>query len=494
MQGFWILWTGVVAVLLTTGLRAEDGAQAARLSSVDGQVRLLQGDQVLAESAIPNTPIFEGTRVVTENDGRAEVQFQDGSLARISPGSSMTISVLRGQGNGAETEIEMEGGLGYFELQSPDQSGNLRVRFGQNVVTASGFTVLRINLDNAPGELAVFAGNAHLEIGNVEHGLALDLHGGESVALNGGDPARYRFSESIEPDSWDSWNADRDQALTAESTNRTAAVESFDNGKNPAWGDLDANGNWYNVPGQGFVWSPYDGASAGWDPYGSGHWMWTPRFGYIWVSGYSWGYMPFQCGAWNFYDGFGWGWAPGMGGCNPWWNGGYYQPNIGIAYGGYIPPLRPHFPIHGRGGGGGRNGPRPLIAVNRLPNHGVGQAIVAQRNTPLVIGGQRVLPLRPIPMGEQAHRSESGFLNSPRPTYSQRDPSQSGNLLRQGYGQGLPGNPGPRPGYTSQQGNPRSANGNGFNGASGSSGAGHWTAPAGSHAYTGGGSSGGGVA
>ena len=181
-----------------------------------------------------------------------------------------------------------------------------------------------------------------------------------------------------------------------------------------------------------------------------------------------------------------------MGGCNPWWNGGYYQPNIGIAYGGYIPPLRPHFPIHGRGGGGGRNGPRPLIAVNRLPNHGVGQAIVAQRNTPLVIGGQRVLPLRPIPMGEQAHRSESGFLNSPRPTYSQRDPSQSGNLLRQGYGQGLPGNPGPRPGYTSQQGNPRSANGNGFNGASGSSGAGHWTAPAGSHAYTGGGSSGGG--
>jgi hypothetical protein len=31
-------------------------------------------------------------------------------------------------------------------------------------------------------------------------------------------------------------------------------------------------------------------------PYGNGYWMWTPRFGYIWVSGYSWGYMPYQCG------------------------------------------------------------------------------------------------------------------------------------------------------------------------------------------------------
>ena len=57
--------------------------------------------------------------------------------------------------------------------------------------------------------------------------------------------------------------------------------------------------------------------------------MWTPGYGYLWVSGYPWGYMPFQCGAWNFYDGFGWGWAPGMGGCRPWWGMGFYGgPNL----------------------------------------------------------------------------------------------------------------------------------------------------------------------
>jgi hypothetical protein len=45
--------------------------------------------------------------------------------------------------------------------------------------------------------------------------------------------------------------------------------------------------------------------------------MWTPGYGYIWVSGYEWGYTPFQCGTWNYYDAFGWGWAPGLADAGP---------------------------------------------------------------------------------------------------------------------------------------------------------------------------------
>jgi hypothetical protein len=59
------------------------------------------------------------------------------------------------------------------------------VKFADACSDGSGVTVLRVNLDNAPGELAVFSGNAHLERGNA---LSLDVHGGESVALNGNDP------------------------------------------------------------------------------------------------------------------------------------------------------------------------------------------------------------------------------------------------------------------------------------------------------------------
>src|SRR5208337_4976086 len=213
----------------------------------------------------------------------------------------LALTVLRGQGGTGDAEIALEGGLGYFELQGSGQAGPIRVRFGDSVVTASGLTVLRINLDNPSGELAVFSGNAHVERGNV---LTLELHGGESVAMNAADPGRYELAESIEPDSWDAWNSDRDQDLTAQAAARTGAVNGLEDSGNPAWNDLDANGNWYNVPDQGSIWSPYEAANPDWDPYGNGYWMSTPLFGNNWVSGYGWGYLPFQCGLWNYYNNF----------------------------------------------------------------------------------------------------------------------------------------------------------------------------------------------
>jgi ferric-dicitrate binding protein FerR (iron transport regulator) len=403
------LWMG----LASNAALADDAAgpaRAVRLASVDGQVRIAQGVEVLADQAVANTPLFEGTRVVTQEDGRAEIQLEDGSVARLSPNSALTLAVLRGQGSSGEAEIVMENGLGYFEVQGGGQAGTIKIRFGGCMVTVSGYTVLRVNLDNPPGELAVFSGNAHLERGSA---LAVDLHGGESVMLNGSDAARYELNESIEPDSWDSWNSDRDQMLTAEAASKTAATKEYADSGNPAWNDLDANGSWYSLPGQGNIWSPYAASDPGFDPYGSGYWMWTPRFGYIWVSNYSWGYMPFQCGMWNYYDSFGWGWMPGMGGCMPWWGGlggGYMGPNIGIGFGGYRPPLPPHRrprPISP----GGRFEVTPLVAVNRRPAIGSGAPPLRNRTGAVVIAGQTVQPIRPLNPRPVYDHSASAFVN-----------------------------------------------------------------------------------
>jgi hypothetical protein len=431
----WLAALAVATVLLLPAALADDAARAvsaARLSSVDGQVQISQGNQVIADQAVANAPLFEGTRVATAEDGRAEVQFEDGSVARLSPNSSLTLTVLRGQGGVGDTEIMLNTGLGYFELRGagsagqPSQAGT-RIRFGDSVVTAGGFTVLRINLDNQPGELAVFSGNAHMERGSA---LAVDLHGGESVALNGADPSHYDLSESIEPDSWDTWNSDRDQVLAAEGSSRTAATQGFADSGNPAWNDLDANGNWYNVPGQGNIWSPYDASDTGFDPYGSGYWMWTPGYGDVWVSGYSWGYLPYQCGSWNFYDGFGWGWAPGMGGCAPWWGAGYYGLNIGLIPGGYRPPHRPINP--------GRPGrPHPLLAVSRQPVGGVGGLPLRDRAGTVVIAGHAVQAIRPLSPRPQYERSASGFVN--RTVVTTAGGSRTVTVTGPSYGTSRPG-------------------------------------------------------
>jgi len=81
-------------------------------------------------------------------------------VARLSPNSSVTLTVLRGAGSNGEAQITLEGGLGYFELQGGTLSGTIKVGFGDSVATASGFTVMRINLDT-PRESWLFSQGTH---------------------------------------------------------------------------------------------------------------------------------------------------------------------------------------------------------------------------------------------------------------------------------------------------------------------------------------------
>jgi len=434
-----VLVAMVLGVGLAPALHADDGdgngqpGRAVRLSSVDGPVQIVQGGQVLADQAIANTPLFEGTQLNTGDNGRAEVQFEDGSVARIPPQSSLTLSVLR---PGGETEILLSSGMGYFELQGGSQGSPMRVRFGSDVVTASGFTVLRVKLDDGPPSLAVFSGNAHLE----GAGGSVDLHGGESLAVNGPNPADSSVAESIEPDSWDAWNSDRDQALTASETAPSDA--NLPQSNNPAWGDLSANGTWYDVPGTGSIWSPYEASNSGWDPYGTGSWMYTPGYGYVWVSGEPWGYMPYQCGAWNYYDAVGWGWAPG--GCQTWWGGGYggggWIFTVGAIPRWYKLPVRPPGPPRPRDPHpvlrAHSVGPAPMIPIHRtMPVQGTALP-PRDRATPVNIGGTVASPMRPEPVRTmfnhqpapgQGNRTVTGPPERPVYSHGQQTSPERGN-------------------------------------------------------------------
>lgn len=320
MKRTWMA-AGVAAVILWTaqGLQAENAAGAARLSNVDGQVQVMQNGQTVSSQALQNMPLFALMQVSTASDGKAEIQFEDGSVARIAPNSVMTLMALNGP-NGAE--VALNRGLGYFEVPT-GSTGQLRVRFGASTATAASGTVLRLRMDTPPGDLAVFAGQAHLDrVG----GTTVDLQTGESVTLDASTAGGFRRSESIESDSWDAWNQDRDQALNSEATQQTdtSANVTGNTAPNPAWSTLDANGVWYQMPDGNYVWSPYEASSADWDPYGCGHWVWTPGYGYVWVSCEQWGFLPYMCGSWSYYSGFGWGWEPGLGaGCGGGWGMGY---------------------------------------------------------------------------------------------------------------------------------------------------------------------------
>ena len=57
----------------------------ARVSFVQGSVQLLAGQGTNFQQAVMNMPVLDGSRLQTGGDGQAEVEFGDGSVARLTP-------------------------------------------------------------------------------------------------------------------------------------------------------------------------------------------------------------------------------------------------------------------------------------------------------------------------------------------------------------------------------------------------------------------------
>lgn len=341
--------------------------RAVRISDVEGQVKIYEGDEVAFDQAQPNMPAVEGMRLVTGDNGRFEVEFEDGSVARVTPDSSIRLTQLRRNADGSTvTHIDALTGLSYFELNG--RGGEYSVHFGTDTATPVQSAVFRIALDTAPSQLAVMHGAVHVDDGL---GLSMDVHPSQTFQTDPQQPGEFTIAQSVAAESWDQWNSDRDEALARLETSETTARASSGNADNPAWNDLDYYGNWYDLPGYGQVWSPSN-VSANWDPFGVGAWGYYQGMGYTWISGYPWGWWPYHCGAWNYMNGNGWFWMPGNCGFGFYGNGWYPYSTVWNVPPGYAPPGRPFAPPHPRGGPIHHPGnPRPvsIIAVNRGPQN-----------------------------------------------------------------------------------------------------------------------------
>ena len=366
---------------------SQSSVRAVRLSDVEGQVQVYQGDEVDFSQAQPNMPAVEGMRFVTGDNGRLEIEFEDGSVARVTPNSSIRLAQLRRNPDGdTVTEIDALSGLSYYELN--DRAGQTFVRFGRDTATPDGSAVFRIGQDTVPNELAVMHGSVHVSDGQ---SVDSDVHPNQTFQTDPQQAGPYTIAQSITSDSWDQWNSDRDQALAELESSETTARASSGNPDDSAWNDLDYYGSWYSVPGYGQVWSP-NGVDASWDPFGSGYWGYYPSFGYTWISNYPWGWWPYHCGAWDFVNGWGWVWVPGNCGWGLWGAGWYPYATVWRVPPGYVLPRRPpnrpgHYP-------GPR--PQPLIAVNRGPQFTAPfRSVNGPRPAPrtLQFGGKVISPL-----------------------------------------------------------------------------------------------------
>src|SRR5262249_26051602 len=288
-------------------------ARIVRISYVDGEVRIDHGSGY--ESASMNVPVTEHNWLQTRSDGWAEVQLEDGSLVRLAPDTVIAFTELsRFSSGGTLTTIDLDQGEAEFKVSKRDDSEfHVTVKKKTIVLEHSGsFRVISTNAD--PLEVVVWKGE--VTVRDSDSGGEVAVKKNETFVLDATDPAlsRYALDRGAQADELDQWSKQRDDYLSTYASGRGYFQSPYQYGS----GDLSYYGQYFNDPAYGTLWQP-TGMGLGWDPFMNGYWIYSPGFGYTWVSAYPWGWLPYRYGNWVFINGRGWCWEPG--GWNRWHTG-----------------------------------------------------------------------------------------------------------------------------------------------------------------------------
>ena len=326
----WLLPFALAAsiCLLTVSSLADSQARIVRLSLVDGEVQIDRNAGQGFEQAFLNLPITQGAKLRTGPGARAEVEFEDGSTLRMTPGTVVEFPGLALHDSGARaSSVNLQQGTAYLNFKGR-KGEEFALGFGSEKLALTRPAHLRVELKDTTATLAVFKGDVDVEgpSGRVEvekkRSAIFDLAEGRSTLAN-----------NLEPDPYDDWDKQQDQYQQRYSL----ASNSF-SPYGYGTSDLNYYGSFYNLPGYGLMWQPYL-VGAGWDPFMNGAWMWYPGSGYTWVSAYPWGWMPYRYGCWVFVPSGGWFWQPG----STWagWNTGPHIVNAPPSFAVAKPPARP---------------------------------------------------------------------------------------------------------------------------------------------------------
>ena len=107
----------LAAAFLVVSASAESKARIVRLSEVQGTVQIDRAAGDGFEKAFINLPVIEGSKLKTGKDGRAEVEFEDGSALRLAPDSEVDFTRLALGDDGQKlSTVQLVSGTVYANL------------------------------------------------------------------------------------------------------------------------------------------------------------------------------------------------------------------------------------------------------------------------------------------------------------------------------------------------------------------------------------------
>lgn len=326
----------VVSLILCGAYAVADShARIVRLSYVDGDVQIDKADSHGFVSAYTNMPVVHQGKVWAR-DGMAEVEFEDGSSIRLTPDTILNFNNLSLDADGRHNStVELTQGTAYFDihLHAPD---SFQVQVGREQIALTKAAHFRVFNNRQQSDVAVFGGQV-----SVASGLSspVTVAKGETIHFDRDDSDRYDLAKGIDVENYDSWDTDRmqhDQSVS------TAAI----------WNGGGNSSSSTYIPGYGLTW----GAGSLPIAYPFGGSCWGNGFGSPFLTGYSWGFSPYNYGFYS--DPYGYGCAtPGS-----YWNNGVIFVPIQNA------------PFHFHPAVGPRHGPGVILGNNgftpRVPHHG----------------------------------------------------------------------------------------------------------------------------
>jgi hypothetical protein len=298
--------TALVLIMTSVGVQAESHVRIVRLSYTDGHVQMDRAAGQGLERAMLNAPIIEGTRIVTGDNGLAEVEFEDQSTLRLTDNSEVKFrQLLINNAGNKVNEIEVVRGIVYFDAKKSDDIDRLIANGSSFLVQRN--TEIRLSAASDQVRLAVFHGDVRVE----NQAQPMTVKKKETLTIAADKPTELAVSQGVDGVSTDAWANERSAYAST-----YASTSNFGGPNVSVYGSQDLNyyGNYFYAPGYGYAWQPYGVAGfTGWNPYGMGAWMYNAGLGYSFASPYPWGWLPFHYGSWAYLPNAGWAWLPGNG-------------------------------------------------------------------------------------------------------------------------------------------------------------------------------------
>ncbi len=312
---------GLLLVAANPSFADSSHVRIIRLSLVQGDVRFardVKGDPLASqtatwENAELNLPIRQGYVLATDK-GRAEVEFENGSMAFLSDDAVLEFYDLSLEDGAKTTRLILRQGTASFYV-NPANGDYFSVTGGDFSVEADGRASFR--LDNFDDGSVVNVLKGHVSVLRKNQSTALAK--GQSLSMRANDSGSVSIGQVTGNDDFDHWVSGRiDSVQTA---NNAAQQYVTTGGYTSGLGSLYTYGGWYPCAGYGNCWRPY-GVGLGWSPFDSGFWITDASIGGpSFIGNQPWGWLPYHYGGWICDPSYGWLWTPGQGFLNgnaPW--------------------------------------------------------------------------------------------------------------------------------------------------------------------------------